>query len=459
MTAGTADPTGVSRRTLFRGAAALSGLALLGGCATRDEVWVAVPWSGWELSRFRAVLADFERDTGLVGRVVPLGDDIGAVLRAGPDGIADVVVLPRPGLVRQFHDVLQPLDPRVWPEGRFADGWKPLLRDGGGDGPVLGVPFKAAHKSVVWYRRDLLAQVPLSVPGRGWVTNDPRTWGTFDDWAAVVRELVRWGVTPLALGAADGWVLTDFFENVLLSTSPATYRELARGTDLWQDTNTRSALIDVGRVWAEPGALAGGASQALLTQFEESVLDLVYGRAAMLVAPDFAYPVIRRYLPSDREFGERIDVFRFPPITVGRPPLVTGGDVLVLPKPGSEAGRRLVTWLARPGAAAQWIRYGGFVPPQQGGLSGVRPAEIPRRLVQEWQEATSSQGQGLYFDLSDELGALGGGDGQGLWTVLQDFLAEIGGYPGRVRSAAEAAARRMSDLRARTKGAWNDPPR
>ena len=86
---------------------------------------------------------------------------------------------------------------------QFAPVWKEL---GTVDGELYGFVFKAANKSTIWYDADQLG--PAFVP--------PRTWDEFID---LLRKRSDTGDTPLSVGGADGWTLTDWFENVYLQTA------------------------------------------------------------------------------------------------------------------------------------------------------------------------------------------------------------------------------------------------
>jgi ABC-type glycerol-3-phosphate transport system substrate-binding protein len=176
----------------------------------------------------------------------------------------------------------------------------------------------------------------------------------------------------------------------------------------------REALRRVGEVWAIPGAFPGGPRRALLTQFDGAVLDVFrHGRAAMLAGADFAYSVIEQF--GDAPAGW----FRFPCRNGETRPLIVGGDAAVLLNRHSEAGRRLIAWLATPEAAEIWARAGGFL--------SVNPAVTgyPGDLSQlADQVRAESAGAGApAFDLSDQL--LDGADGRGSWKIFQDFFTEV----------------------------------
>lgn len=458
---GLALMTELSRRSLLRVAGLLSTTGVAGsaaGCASllpRPTVRVAVTWSAGELEAFHRVLSGL-RPRGYSVVPVPLGDNIAAALGAGRTGSPDVVMLPRPGLVAGHLRRMDPL-PRAaaepWP---YADIWNDLVFR---HGQLYGLPFKMAHKSAVWYRTDVFAEHGL---------RPPRTWS---EWRTLNATLTRLGKTPLAVAGGDGWTLTDFFENVLLGLSPETYDALAAAHPpvLWTDPAVQRALRLLGRMWSQPGALAGGARRSLVLQFPDAVLEVFrYGRAAMVVAPDFAELVINRFATDLSTVG----VFRFPAVDGDDddavrvdqpPPVVVGGDVAVLPASHGPYARDLVASLARPEAPLPWINpsdvpdtgdarrrepWGGFIAANLNTPRTEYSHQLGLLVAQLARQGTSRAESTFRFDLSDRLGAVG--SLQGLWAVLQNFLRTIGnGGTSRVPGAARDSARRMRDFERR----------
>lgn len=404
-----------SSRRAFLGTAAT---LMVAGCSSdvlglRRSVRVAVSWGGQELRAFHEVLDGLGKLDYPV-EVVPLGDDISTAFGARSTRRPDIVMLPQPGLVPRHLRDLEPIPDDLADRGR-ARLWAELLVH---DGTTYGVPFKTAHKSAVWYRPSVFRQVGVQ---------PPKLWS---EWLAVNRSLSLSGIRPLSLAAGDGWVLTDFFENVLLGIAPAVYASLATADSPHPSRQPQiaAALRLLGTMWSAQGALAGGVERSLVQQFPDAVIE-VFGhrRAAMVLASDFAEPVVRSFAADPDDIG----VFTFPPLAPGAAaPVVVGGDVMVLQKPTSEDALDLVRRLAAPAAVDPWIMDGGFL--VDGRVSGYSP-ELTRLA-----EQLSGPGGLLQFDLSDRLGRLG--DINGLWRVLTDFLVRIGDrgsavVPGAVDTA------------------------
>jgi alpha-glucoside transport system substrate-binding protein len=411
-----------SSRRAFLGAAAT---LLVTGCSSdvlglRRAVRVAVSWSGQELRAFHQVL-DGLGDLDYPVEVVPLGDDISTAFGARSTRRPDIVMLPQPGLVPRHLRDLEPIPDDLAPLGR-AQLWNELLVH---DGTTYGVPFKTAHKSAVWYRPSVFREVGVQ---------PPQLWS---EWLALNRTLTQAGVRPLSLAAGDGWVLTDFLENVLLGLAPTVYADLATAAEPHPSRQLEfaAALRLLGTMWSAPDALAGGVKRSLVQQFPDAIVE-VFGhrRAAMVLASDFAEPVVRSFAADPDDIG----LFTFPPLASGTPaPVVVGGDVMVLPKPTTDAARDLIRRLAAPTAADPWIKEGGFL--IAGRVSGYSP-ELTRLA-----EQLAASDELLQFDLSDRLGRIG--DINGLWRVLTDFLIQIGGRGAAVvPEAVDAAMTAMREV-------------
>jgi alpha-glucoside transport system substrate-binding protein len=396
---------------------------LLAGCVDDGSaVRVATVFSGTEQIAFQRVLAAFTRVYGRKVDVISVASDVTALLYdpAPPD----VVILPMPGAVRQAaaDNRLAEVDPALVTDTPPA--WRELVTF---HGAVRGVWFKVAHKSLVWYRPEVFEQHAI---------RPPTSW---TDWEQVNDILREKGLPPLALGAASGWVLSDWFENVLLNISPATYQRLAATGKGWDDANVAEALQRLARMWGQPGTFPGGVRRALLTDFEESVVDVFHrGRAAMVAEGDFTYSVIYRFGKPDAGSA----CFNFP--TLPDRPIVVGGDVAVLTRPVTQGGKDLVKWLSSSQAAEIWAADGGFISLNPNVPPGRYPSVYRERLLGSLAKGTENE---IFFDLSDQLtGWLGGGEGRGLWNILQDFLAAVADRGEDVQAVTAAVERTVDRL-------------
>jgi alpha-glucoside transport system substrate-binding protein len=374
-----------------------------------SPIVVAGAWAGVEEARFKALLHDFEVRTGVPVVYARETHDIADTLeaRVAHHCPPDVALLPQPGLLEDFARAhrLQPLDRSTTALVRrnYAPDW---VRLGSAGGELYGVWLKAADKSTFWYRRSVFKAAGLGPPA---------TWPQLAHLAARLRSA---GIAPFAVAGADGWPLTDWFENVYLRTAgPAKYDALASGRLSWKDKTVKYALERLAVILNHPGWLAGGTLGARTTTFERSVADVfsqTRSRAAMVFEGDFVASLIPRALAGDT------GTFDFPDLGPTHR-VVVGGDVAVM-FTASAAARALMRYLATPEAAVPWARAGGFISPNRLVDPDVYPDPTTRRLAEDLNRAGT-----LRFDLSDlQPTAFGAKAGQGMWDIFQRYLVHRG---------------------------------
>ncbi|HET8680538.1 MAG TPA: extracellular solute-binding protein [Micromonosporaceae bacterium] len=399
---------------LLRAAGGVTVTSALAACGRRASgIEVFVMWSGGELAAFRETMQQFHDETGFHVRVVPVGEQVNELLQAriDTDNPPDLAIVPLPGLIRDYAERghVQDLGPELGKD--TPEGLRDLVTME--DGRVVGLWVKAAHKSLFWHRGDL---------------SPPKTWAKLVD---LVTQRASEGRTPLAIGAADGWVVSDWFENMLIGVGGGdTYDLLAEGTGDWGSKHVTMALEELAKLWSVRGAFPGGAERALLTQYEESVVQVFATprRADLVFEGDFVSSVVGRFAEGS------VDTFRFPPVTGDTPPLVVGGDVAAR-FTESEGAKELVNWLALPDSMVPWITRGGFLSPNRMVPNAWYSDLLTRHLADELQLAKE-----VRFDLSDQLtGRLGGGQGRGMWRILQDFFGAVA--TGQDRDAAVRRAK------------------
>jgi alpha-glucoside transport system substrate-binding protein len=391
------------------------------------EIEIAGVWTGSEQEAFRAVLDAFEEQTGASVTYTSTGDDIAAALgpRISGGSPPDVAMLPQPGLLRDFAEqgVLQPIEQTV---GETVDAnYDPVWRElGTVDGELYGVWFRAANKSLVWYNTGAFEAAGVE-PAEN-----------LDDFLANAQTLTDAGVPAISVGGADGWTLTDWFENVYLRTAgPEKYDQLAEHQIPWTDESVKQALQVLGDIF-DPALLAGGTQAALQNDFNTSITRVFTDppEAALMSGGDAVAGVISS--DTNAELGTDADVFPFPEIEGSGPAVVGGGDVAVLMR-DSEGGRALIEFLGTPTAAEAWAEQGGFISPNKGVDPEVYPDEITRTIATSLQEA----GENFRFDLSDlQPSEFGGTPGRGLFKLFQDFLANPSNVDGITQQLEDAAA-------------------
>lgn len=382
---------------------------------------VLANWDGPEGASFQVILDRFRAQHRIAvsyrtARQVPSYLDDALTAGSAPD----VAILPQPGELMDLaaQGRLRPLDGIV-DQRSLRDMDSVWSRYASRGGRLYGVYFKAADKSVVWYRPDLFRKAGIAAP--------PTTW---DELIADVARLRAAGVTPFAMCGATAWTLTDWFENLYLQTAGrADYEALAahRGAISWRDPSVARALTLMAEVFA-PGNAAGGTPGILGTEYPDCV-NLVFSTdssAAMVMEGDFVLNQVRSLGASMRAGVDGdYDMFPFPTVHPGEtPPVVVGGDVAVLLRDSPQA-RALIAYLATPDAGRIWAGQGGFISPHRDVRSGSYPNAISKALAARVTGPTAQ----LVFDMSDQAPAkFGSTVRQGEWGALQQWL--VGPSPG-----------------------------
>ncbi|MEU1677194.1 extracellular solute-binding protein [Streptomyces roseifaciens] len=394
-----------------------------------QKLKVTAVWTGAEQKGFTKVLEEFSRRTGAQVAYVPSGDDMSAFVGskiAGGDP-PDVAMLQQPGALREFAQKgwLKPLGGEASAEldKNFTKGWQDL---GSSGGKRYGVYFKVSNKSLVWYNTKVFG-------GAG--AKEPKTWPEFLSTAQLIAD---YGIPPVSVGGADGWTLTDWFENVYLSQAgPEKYDQLAQHRIPWTDPSVKDALTALGRLFGGKGLLADGNAGAIQTQFPTSVTQTFTGgeepKAAMVFEGDFAAANVTG---AGARIGKEAKVFPFPAVGA-KAPVVTGGDVGVALKDGP-AAQALLTFLASADAARVWAGQGGFLSANRNLALDAYPDDVLRSIAR----AVVAAGDDFRFDMSDLAPAsFGGKPGQGEWKHLQDFLKNPGDVAGTQQRLESDAAK------------------
>ncbi len=395
-----------------------------------QKLEVAAVWTGPEQQNFQRVLDAFDKLTGAKTTYVPTGDSQSTFLGTKIAGGAppDVAFLAQNGVLHQFADKgwLKPLGPEAQAQlkANFSTGWQQL---GAWKGTQYGVYAKAANKSLIWYNSAAFANAGVSAP---------KTWADFLKTAETVFES---GTAPVSIGGADGWTLTDWFENVYLSQAgPAKYDQLAAHKIKWTDPSVKTALTTLGQLFGKKDLIAGGTKGALAADFPKSVTQVFTGSnpAAMVYEADFVAPFITSNTKA--KVGVDAKEFPFPAVGAGKPPVVSGGDVAVALKDGKGA-QALLTYIASVDAAKIWASGGGYLSPNKSLDFSAYPNDVQRGIAQ----ALIGSGDDFRFDMSDQApAAFGGTKGEGEWKDLQDFLAkpsDVAGAQAKLESDAAKA--------------------
>lgn len=407
------EPTAGDTATAEEGGGVSGSLSIMG-------VWV-----GPEQESFQAVIDGFtEQNPDVEVNYNPAGNELPTVLSTAVEGgnPPDIAAPAQPGFVQGLVDdgALKPLDfaQETIQENLGESG----VAVGTFDDQLYGLFFKAGNKSTIWYNVHSYEDAGVE---------PPETWDEFIENGETLKAA---GIPAYSIGGADGWTLTDLFENIYIRTAgPEMYDQLARHEIPWTDQSVKDALTEMAKVFADKDNIAGNPLQV---DFETSVSQVFSEspEAAQVIEGAFVPGVVDHPLEAGTDF----DVFEFPAVNDSEPAVVADGNMFVMFN-DTPAAQAFIEYLATPEAAEIWAQLGGFASPNKNIDTSVYPDELTQRTAGPIAEA-----EVVRWDLSDlvppEFGAT---TGQGLWKLFQDFVAnpdDVDGIAEKMEQAASAGS-------------------
>jgi alpha-glucoside transport system substrate-binding protein len=396
------------------------------GTVTFDGIW-----TGAEAASFAKVIAAFNQQYPNVKiRYKPVGNNVptvvGTAVAGGhPPDMADIA---QPGLVKQLATQGH-LKPITYAKSAIAANFAPVWQQlGTVNGTLYALVFKAANKSLLWYNVPAYKAAGVTAP---------KTWSQL---LSDAKTLKQSGTPAYSIGGADGWTLTDMFENLYLRTfGQAKYQALSNHTIKWTDPSVITTLKEMAQVIGDTGNLAGGRAGAIQNGFNDSVTNAFSNppKGATVFEGDFVGGVITS--STKAKPGTGFNTAPFPAVKPGANAnaVEIGGDLFVTFRdtPAIEA---FVKFLATPQAAEAWAKVGGF-----GTGNKNVPASIYPDPITKATEAPIGQASAVVFDMSDlQPSSFGATTGQGEWGIFQDFLknpSDVNGIAQKLESAASAA--------------------
>ena len=385
-------------------------------------------WTGDEQKSFRAVLDAFQaKYPGVKVKYTSAGDNTPTVLSTAVEGGSppDIAAVGQPGLVKDFQakGALKPIDfAQDTLDAEYPDD---IAKLGDIDGKLYSLVFKAANKSTVWYNVAAFKAAGVEAPA------------DWDAWLADAKTLGQSGTPAYSIGGADGWTLTDLFENIYLrQAGPDKYDQLTNHEIPWTDQSVKDALTAMGKIFSDTANIKGGTSGALQTEFPASVENVFQdpAKAAQVIEGDFVPGVVASKTKLKPVTG--YNQFPFPTIGSSGKAVVGGGDSIIEFK-DSPASQALVEYLASAEAQTVWAKRGGFSSPNKNVDPSVYPDDLTRATATAIANADTFR-----FDMSDLAPVdFGGTAGQGEWKALQDFLAKPSDVDGTAATLEKLAAK------------------
>jgi alpha-glucoside transport system substrate-binding protein len=388
------------------------------------SVSVMSTWSGPEQQTFEAVIDGFtEQNPDVDVRYDSAGDALPTVLSTAVEGgnPPTIAVLAQPGLIQGYADreAIKPID---FAEDVISENFgESVVETGRFNDQLYSFLFKADNKSTVWYNVQAFEDAGVQ---------PPETW---EDFLAAAETLKASGIPAYSLGGAEGWTLTDLFENIYLRTAGIDmYNQLSRHEIPWTDQSVKDALTEMAKVVGDTDNIVGGTAGALQSDFATSVSNVFAEspKGAMVIESTAVPTVVES--PLEPETG--YNVFPFPSIDDSPPSVVGSGDLVIMFE-DTPAARAFVEYLASA-EAAEIAAGGGFASANQNLDTAVYPDELTRETAGAIAEAEQ-----FVFDLSDlQPSEFGSTEGQGLWKLFQDFVQNPNDIDGITQQMERAAS-------------------
>jgi alpha-glucoside transport system substrate-binding protein len=380
-TQGGTDTTGGGTDTTDGGQAGGTGYTELDQALAGDfdgttvEVWAQWLPESSEAANFTYTLEPFQEATGITVNFQPTPDYETALQVAVDGGNApDLAQIAQPGKMHQYATDGQLVALSDWfNTDKLAEEMVPAFYDLGHFNDTLyGIYYKADVKSIVWYPVQAFADAGYEVP---------TTW---DELIALSDKIVADGNgSPWCISIesqeADGWVATDWMEDILLRTAPPeTYQAWIDHTIPFNDPEVLEAADLMAQIWFTPDYAYGGSTYINQTwigetqdpmfaeggpqcwmQKQAAWIGGFWGANRDALADDPALP------PSEwpNVPGEDVGFFYFPSIDeeFGTPVLGAADMFVMFDGHDRPEVRALIEWLATADAAAGWIEKGGFL--------------------------------------------------------------------------------------------------
>jgi alpha-glucoside transport system substrate-binding protein len=397
-----------------RAVAAVVSVVLLAACQAdasprAEEVRILGSWSGPELAAFEAVIAPFERRTG-VRVTYRTTRDLRGVLDRDLEAAAppDIAGLDGPGHMRELaaRGVLRDLA-GVLDAGAYRAAVPPTFIElGSVDGRLVGVFVRTSIKGLIWHDPGVFR------------AGEPGTWEELLRVAArsATGSTSEWCV---GLGSEDasGWPGTDLVEQLLLGTAGVdAYDAWVRGALPWDSSEIRRAFRLYAQLFGED-AVHGGVQGAIETDFRDAGGPLFSDPPGCLLLPQGSF--MAAFLQGEgRTAGRDFDFFAWPPIDEPATRAVIGGGDLFGVLDDRPAAAALMRYLVSDEAQRLWVAQGGSLSVKTSVTE--YPDPVSRRAAEELTSADAFR-----FDASDQMPA-------DLSAAFRVAVLRVAEDPGRI---------------------------
>jgi len=326
----------------------------------------------------------------------------------------DVVDFPQPGLlanlakkglVIDLADVIN----ADWLKENYSNAWLDMGVMPGKDGPITaGIWARANGKSLVWYPKKAFDAAGYTVP---------TTW---DELIQLSDDIKADGDTPWCVGiesgAATGWPLTDWVEEMMLrTTSPENYDKWVTGELKFDSPEVRKAMETVEKIWFTDGYVYGGRGAIATTAFGDAPKPMFENPPKCWLHKQGNF--ITTFFPENLVAGEDYDFFYLPGVDPAYgSPVLGAGDIYAMFDDRPEV-RAVMQYFSTGASIEGWVKAGGAIAPYKDASLDWYQDPVSRKVAEVLQGATTFR-----FDGSDLMpGAVGAGS---FWKSMTSYVTE-----------------------------------
>ncbi|MDO9547025.1 MAG: ABC transporter substrate-binding protein [Pelolinea sp.] len=372
------------------------------------------PFTDADAVKFDESMVAFEEATGIDIQYEGSKEfEASITIRVDGGDAPDIVDFPQPGLLGTMVAKGQVIDlngviDTAWLKENYIQSWLDMGTMNGPDGPMMaGVWGRANGKSLVYYPKAEFDAAGYTIP---------ETW---DELMTLTETIATDGDTAWCIGmesgAATGWAMTDWVEDVMLrTTSLENYDKWVAGELPFNSPEVKNALSYITAVWFNDDYVYGGQASISTTFFGDAP-------APMFDAPPSCWlhrqgNFITSFFPEGKVAGVDYDFFYLPPIDAqyGKP-VLGAGDIYAMFNDRPEV-RAVIQYFSTGDSVKGWIEAGGAISPHNDSSLDWYGDPVTRKVAEIILNADSFR-----FDASDLMpGAVGAGT---FWKYMTDYVS------------------------------------
>lgn len=378
-------------------------------------VTMAGPFTDQDEVVFNDSIAGFEEATGIDIQYEGSKEfEANINIRLDGGDRPDIVDYPQPGLLQYAVQKGYALDMEElinpdWIKQNYSEAWQKLGTFEGPDGPyVAGIWARANGKSFVFYPKAKFDEAGYVVP---------TTW---DEMMALTEQIAADGDTPWCIGiesgAATGWTMTDWIEDVMLRVAPAEdYDAWVAGELPFDSEQVNTALDYIEAIWFNDDYVYGGRAAIPTINFGDAPKPMFEDPPQCWFNRQGNF--VTTFFPEETVAGVDYDFFYFPTIEDynGAQPVLGAGDVYAAFNDRPEV-RAVIQYFSTADSLKVWVEQGGAILPHKDADMSWYVDPVTRGVAETIANATTFR-----FDGSDMMpGEVGAGT---FWKYMTDYVS------------------------------------